>query len=171
MHRISGWAVPNPQLHSLWKEKFKCALLPSVLLSRTLGHVTPPPDRLKYHLASVIFSLCWYKQTMNKYLFHYYFQFHLRVGCRVVVFFSLSEKQRLLSGLQDYRVWSSGAISLSSQLPFTLLPRNLLLLNHLLINGVNIWDVEMFISFSMQQRWVEHIQQSEGYGAMFATHL
>lgn len=86
MHRISGWAVHNPQLHSLWKEKFKCALLPSVLLSRTLGHVTPPPDRLKYHLASVIFSLCWYKQTMNKYLFHYYFQFHLRVGCRVVVF-------------------------------------------------------------------------------------
>lgn len=81
---------------------------------------------------------------MNKYLFHYYFQFHLRVGCRVVGFFGLSEKHRLLSGMQNYRVWSSGAISLSSQFSFTLPPPKLLILNHLLINDVNnmrCWDV------------------------------
>lgn len=60
-----------------------------------------------------------------------------RVGCRVVGFLGLSEKQHLPSGLQNYRVWSSGAISLSSQFSFTLPPPKLLLLNHLLINGVN----------------------------------
>lgn len=62
--------------------------------------------------------------------------FHLRVGCRVF-FFGLSEKQRLLSGLQNYRVWSSGEISLSSQFSFALPPPKLLFSNHLLINGVN----------------------------------
>ena len=62
--------------------------------------------------------------------------FHLRVGCRGVTF-GFSEKQGLLSGLQNYRVWSSGEISLSSQFSFTLPPPKLLFSSHLLINGVN----------------------------------
>lgn len=82
------------------------------------------------------------EQTVNKYLFQYYFNFLSESGLQgwlgfVGFFFGFSEKQRLLSALQNYRVWSSGELSLSSQLSLTLPPPKLLFSNHLLINGVN----------------------------------
>lgn len=73
------------------KRRIKACLI-SVLLSRTMGLLTPPPDRLKYHLVSVIFSLCRYKQTMNKYLFRYYFHFPSIWEWAVGVFFLVSLK-------------------------------------------------------------------------------
>lgn len=106
---------------SLWKEKFKCALFPSVLLSRTLGLITPPPDRPKYHLISVIFSLCRYNRPWtNKFLFRYYFPFPFiwewAVGLVIFLFFifSFSEKQHLLTKLQGLVIrWNFLALPIS----------------------------------------------------------
>lgn len=90
------------------KRRIQACLISFTSAFQNTGLITPPPDRLKYHLVSVISSLCRYKQTMNKYRFHYYFHFPSIWECAVWVlgFFGFSEKQRLHSGLQNYRVWS-----------------------------------------------------------------
>lgn len=70
---LLGEFIPTSNCPHCEKKNSSVVSFLSVLLSITLGLITPPPERLMHHLILVIFSLCRYKQTINKSLFHYYF--------------------------------------------------------------------------------------------------
>lgn len=72
---LLGEFIPTSNCPHCEKKNSSVVSFLSVLLSITLGLITPPPDRLMHHLILVIFSICRYKQTINKSLFHYCFHY------------------------------------------------------------------------------------------------
>lgn len=132
---LLGEFIPTSNCPHCEKKNSSVVSFLSVLLSITLGLITPPPDRLMHNLILVIFSICRYRLLTNPFFIIAFTTLPSAGGLQGL--FGFSEKQRLLSSLQNYRVWSSGEISLSSQFSFTLPPPKLLFWNHLLIKGVN----------------------------------